>query len=139
MILKNGHITLNHQTHQVFVKGKERRFGRTTYGLLKYLLENQGKAISKKQLLQAVWGFAYDEQEQYLRVAMQKIRTLIDDEQCIIITTVPGMGYRMNASKIERSLYDEVAEVFENFNLHDGSEDAAYHTELLQRLKVALS
>jgi two-component system KDP operon response regulator KdpE len=68
----------------------------TEYDLLKYLIEHAGKVLTHRMLLEAVWGSAYTDQTQYLRVFVGHLRKKLESEPTRprFILTDPGVGYR---------------------------------------------
>jgi two-component system, OmpR family, KDP operon response regulator KdpE len=67
------------------------------YKLLITLAKYAGKVLTHQQLLKAVWGPAYANQVQYLRVYMGQLRRKIerDPAQPVYIQTEQGVGYRL--------------------------------------------
>ncbi len=68
----------------------------TEWGLVEVLVRNPGKLVSQRQLLQEVWGPAYEKETNYLRVYMAGLRRKLEPNQSqpIYFLTEPGMGYR---------------------------------------------
>ena len=69
----------------------------TEYEIIKVLAQNAGKVITHKQLLKKVWGNAYDNDNNYIRVYIGQIRRKIEPnpaQPCYIITE-SGVGYRL--------------------------------------------
>jgi two-component system, OmpR family, KDP operon response regulator KdpE len=66
------------------------------FDLLHVLVQNQGKPISHRRLLQAVWGPDSGEQTEYLRVVVNQLRKKIekDPSKPDLIRTEPWVGYR---------------------------------------------
>jgi two-component system KDP operon response regulator KdpE len=64
--------------------------------LLEVLLRNPGKLVSQRQLLQQVWGPAYQKETDYLRQYMKHLRRKLepDPTRPRHLLTEPGMGYR---------------------------------------------
>jgi two-component system, OmpR family, KDP operon response regulator KdpE len=71
----------------------------TEYDLLKYMIEHAGKVLTHRMLLQTVWGPAYVDQSQYLRVFIGQLRRKIEKSPACptFIITDPGVGYRFCA------------------------------------------
>jgi DNA-binding response OmpR family regulator len=70
----------------------------TEFRLLSYLARHRGQALSRAQIVEAVWGFAPDlESEKTVNVHIRRLREKIelDPEQPSLILTVPGIGYRL--------------------------------------------
>ena len=70
----------------------------TEFRLLSYLARHRGQALSRAQIVEAVWGFAPDiESEKTVNVHIRRLREKIElnPEQPMLILTVPGIGYRL--------------------------------------------
>jgi DNA-binding response OmpR family regulator len=70
----------------------------TEFRLLSYLARHRGQALTRSQIVEAVWGFAADvESEKTVNVHIRRLREKIElkPEQPSLILTVPGIGYRM--------------------------------------------
>jgi two-component system KDP operon response regulator KdpE len=70
------------------------------YELLKTLLANRGRLVTKQRLLRAVWGTAYAGEEHYLHVYVSRLRRKLeaaDPDGGIrgLIVAEPGVGYRV--------------------------------------------
>jgi two-component system KDP operon response regulator KdpE len=81
------------------VAGDQVRLTPTEWGLLDVLVRHAGKLVSQRQLLQEVWGPAYGEESNYLRVHMAHLRRKLEPtpSQPRYLITEPGMGYRFVA------------------------------------------
>ena len=70
----------------------------TEFRLLTYLARHRGQAVTRAQIVEAVWGYAPDlESEKTVNVHIRRLREKIElkpDEPTLILT-VPGIGYRM--------------------------------------------
>ena len=68
------------------------------FRLLSYLAQHRGQALSRAQIVEAVWGFAPDiESEKTVNVHIRRLREKIElkPEEPSIVLTVPGIGYRL--------------------------------------------
>ena len=68
------------------------------FRLLSHLARHRGQALSRAQIVEAVWGYAPDiESEKTVNVHIRRLREKIElkPEQPSLILTVPGIGYRM--------------------------------------------
>ena len=65
--------------------------------LLQCLLQERGKILTQRYLLQQVWGPNYVEHPQYLRIYMARLRTKLEDEPANpkFLLTENGIGYRL--------------------------------------------
>jgi two-component system KDP operon response regulator KdpE len=88
---------------EIDLESHEVRRGETTihltakeFRLLYYMLQNSGKVVSHRRLLQAVWGPDYGNEVEYLRVFINQLRKKIepDPSHPKYILTEPSSGYR---------------------------------------------
>ena len=68
----------------------------TEWQLLDVLVRNRGKLVTQRQLLQEVWGPAYETETNYLRVYTAQLRRKLEPDvtRPRYILTEPGIGYR---------------------------------------------
>lgn len=78
------------------VRGEDRSLTPTEWALVEVLVRNAGKLVTQRQLLQQVWGPAYETESNYLRVHFANIRRKLEPEPSRprYFITEPGMGYR---------------------------------------------
>jgi DNA-binding response OmpR family regulator len=91
---KIGSLTMSREEHSV-MRG-ERRIDLTSreFTLLEYLMNNVGKAVSRKTLMQDVWNIPFDSTTNIVDVYMKYLRDKIDLEgEPKLIRTVRGVGY----------------------------------------------
>jgi DNA-binding response OmpR family regulator len=62
------------------------------FDLLKALVENRGRVLSREQLLEKVWGGEYFGEMRVVDVHLGHVRQKLDREDLIV--TVRGVGYR---------------------------------------------
>jgi two-component system KDP operon response regulator KdpE len=79
--------------------GRAVRLTPTEWQVLEVLVRNEGKLVSQRQLLQEVWGPAYETETNYLRVYLAQLRRKLepDPPHPRYLLTEPGMGYRFVA------------------------------------------
>ena len=68
------------------------------FRLLVYLVSHRGQALSRPQIIEAVWGFTPDlESERTVNVHIRRLREKVelDPSRPSLILTVPGIGYRL--------------------------------------------
>jgi len=89
---------------QVSVAGKNVHLSPKEYDLLAYLVRHAGKVVTHKQVLREVWGEAYGDEVQYLRVYVRQLRNKLEPDpgQPRFLLTEPGVGYRMAEDLAER-------------------------------------
>ncbi|MEG0597439.1 MAG: response regulator transcription factor [Oscillospiraceae bacterium] len=92
--LSAGPLTLDVDRHQVTVSGTPVELTRREFDLLRYLLENKGRVISRESLLDNVWGFDFVGETNAVDVYIRFLRSKIDEAFDIkLISTVRGVGY----------------------------------------------
>jgi DNA-binding response OmpR family regulator len=72
----------------------------TEFRLLVYLAQNAGQALSRSQILDAVWGYDADvESERTVNVHIRRLREKVEfgPSRPDLVLTVPGIGYRLVA------------------------------------------
>jgi two-component system, OmpR family, KDP operon response regulator KdpE len=72
------------------------RLPRKQYQLVRYLVRHQGKSLSHRALLGAVWGPDYAEETELLQVVIMQLRKKIEPDpgKPRYIMTIPWFGYR---------------------------------------------
>ncbi|GJL63290.1 MAG: DNA-binding response regulator [Nitrospirales bacterium] len=95
-IFKSGALTINFERREVRLDDEPIKLTPTEYDLLKYMIQFTGKVLTHRTLLTAIWGEAYADQAQYLRVFIGQLRKKIErnTSRPQYILTDPGVGYR---------------------------------------------
>ena len=88
-----GKLRLDKLAHSVTVDGAEVQLTLKEYELLRFLLENQGVAFSREQLLDHIWDYGYAGGTRTVDVHIQTLRAKLG-ECGGMIETVRGIGYR---------------------------------------------
>ncbi len=90
-------LEVDFSSRRVRLRGVDAPLTAREYELLAYLARNAGKALTHRQILQAVWGSEYGEESDYLWTYARRIRRKIEpdrDNPCYLLTE-PGVGYRV--------------------------------------------
>lgn len=96
-ILKAGDLTLDTVSSKVARAGKEITLTSKEYGLLEYLLRNQGRPLSKDAIIAHVWDFDSDILPNTVEVYIKYLRSKIDTPfSNPLIKTVRGFGYTID-------------------------------------------
>ncbi|WP_434439241.1 response regulator [Lentzea sp. E54] len=95
-IVRTSTFTVDLTVKRVHRDDSEVHLTPTEWGLLEILARNPGKLVSQKQLLAEVWGPAYVDESQYLRVYLAQLRRKLEPDPARPrhLITEPGMGYR---------------------------------------------
>ena len=90
------HFTVDLADRRVTVAGAPVRLTPTEWALLEPLVRQPGRLIGQRQLLQTVWGPAYEKETHYLRVYLAQLRRKLEPDPAHprYLRTEPGMGYR---------------------------------------------
>ena len=92
--LKAGCISVDTASWQVHVKGEAVPLTRKEFDTLRYLMEHQGKAVTRDELMNEVWGYDYIGDSNIVDVYIRYIRHKIDDQYGIkTIHTIRSVGY----------------------------------------------
>ena len=90
--LRVGDLTIDHDAHIVTYRGEEVSVTLTEYNLLLDLMNNAGHVLSKRQLLERVWGFD-DYNPNLVEVHIAALRKKLGAVGADMIETVRGVGY----------------------------------------------
>lgn len=96
-VFKSDELVVDLTKRHVFANEIEVQLTPTEYDLLRLLITHAGRVLTHSQILKQIWGTAYQEQSQLLRVTISNLRKKIerDPSRPKHITTEPGVGYRL--------------------------------------------
>ncbi|MBE6049072.1 MAG: response regulator transcription factor [Clostridium sp.] len=91
-----GDVTLDTYNVQVVVRGKEIELTSIEYGILKLLMENAGRILTKNQIFEAVWNEEFLGGDNTIMVHISRLRDKIelDSRSPLYLKTVRGLGYK---------------------------------------------
>lgn len=100
-VLSSGHISLDVDRHTLQVNGKVTPMPLKEFELLEYLMRNEGRVLTRGQLIDRVWGSDYFGDTKTLDVHIKRIRSRIesDSKEPVMLMTVRGLGYRFDAPR----------------------------------------
>jgi two-component system KDP operon response regulator KdpE len=98
-VLRFGDIEVDITGHLVRLRGVEVHLSPIEFAILKQLVIHIGKVVTHRMLLQSVWGPAYGNEAEYLRVYINRLRQKLEDEPANprYFLTEAGVGYRLLA------------------------------------------
>ncbi|HET9015199.1 MAG TPA: response regulator transcription factor [Thermomicrobiaceae bacterium] len=104
-MLEYDHVTIDLANRQVTVDGREVRLSRTEWELLYQLASNAGRVMMHSELLSRIWGPEFRDETYYLRTWVSRLRAKLEDDRDhpALITTFPGLGYRLEPPGEEAS------------------------------------
>ncbi|MFO7942253.1 MAG: response regulator [Bacillota bacterium] len=94
-IMDYGRLQIDTNLYQAYVDGEDAGLTRREYQLLLYLAEREGRVVTRKQLLQDVWGYSYFGDVRTVDVTVRRLREKIeiDPSDPSLVTTRRGVGY----------------------------------------------
>jgi two-component system KDP operon response regulator KdpE len=97
--LKYPGVEIDLERRRVTVDDEEVRLSRTEWELLSQLGGNVGRVMLHGELLTRIWGPEFRDEVHYLRTWVSRLRAKLEvgDDAPTIITTFPGLGYRMES------------------------------------------
>jgi two-component system OmpR family response regulator len=94
-VLTCGDLTMDDDAHRVVRGGDEVSLSPTEYNLLRYLLLNQGRVVSKAQILDHVWQYDFGGDGGIVETYIGYLRRKLDNVEPRLITTIRGVGYTL--------------------------------------------
>ena len=88
-------LTMNVDTHEVWRDDVSIELTATEFNLLRYLLENARRVISKSELLDNVWGFQFGGDPNIVETYISYLRKKVDDRKPALIHTIRRVGYTL--------------------------------------------
>ncbi|MCY6354652.1 response regulator transcription factor [Clostridium sp. ZS2-4] len=86
-------LVIDESAHNVSVQGKSLELSPKEYELLIYMVENNGIALSREQILNGVWGYDYFGDLRTVDTHIKRLRSKLDNKG-EFIQTVRGFGYK---------------------------------------------
>ena len=98
-LLTQGPFVMNTRNHTLEKHGNRIRLTQVEYAILKLFMQNPGRALSREDILSAVWGRDFDGELKIVDVNIRRLRIKIEDDTSnpTYITTVWGLGYKWGA------------------------------------------
>jgi two-component system response regulator RegX3 len=91
-----GDVSLDHQRHEVTIRGSDARLPLKEFELLALLLENAGRVLTRDVLIDRVWGADYVGDTKTLDVHIKRLRSKVEEDPAVPtrIVTIRGLGYK---------------------------------------------
>ena len=94
-VVYNGtHLTADFDAVSVQSDGRDVRLTRREFELLRCLVENRNRVLSRDRLLQRVWGYDREIETRSVDVHVGRLRSKLGPTVGAQIETVVGLGYR---------------------------------------------
>jgi two-component system response regulator RegX3 len=94
-----GNIRMDVERHQVTVNGTLINLPLKEFELLEFLMRNEGRVLTRGQLIDRVWGGDYYGDTKTLDVHIKRLRSKIEEDSANpqLIQTIRGLGYKFEA------------------------------------------
>ncbi|GAA4660375.1 response regulator transcription factor [Streptomyces youssoufiensis] len=99
-VLTVGDLTLNEDSQEVVRGGVPIRLTATEYELLRFLMRNPRRVLSKAQILDRVWSYDFGGRPNVVELYISYLRRKIDAGRAPMIHTRRGMGYLIKAADV---------------------------------------
>jgi DNA-binding response OmpR family regulator len=97
--LRVADLVLNRATREVFRGRREIKLTATEFRLLEFLMRRPGVVVSRNAIVEAVWGFDDEVNDNTVDAFIRLVRRKVDDPHDEkLIRTVRGVGYSLRAS-----------------------------------------
>jgi two-component system OmpR family response regulator len=100
-VLKYADLELDEDAHEVYRGGRLIELSPTEFKLLRYLLTNAGRVVSKAQILDRVWNYDFGGDGRIVESYVYYLRRKIDKTGAPLIHTVRGVGYALRMPRTE--------------------------------------
>jgi two-component system OmpR family response regulator len=95
-------IELDEDAHEVFKAGRHVDLSPTEFKLLRYLMANPGRVLSKAQILDHVWHYDFGGEATVVESYVSYLRRKVDTSQPRLLHTVRGVGYVLRVPRESR-------------------------------------
>lgn len=96
--LRAGGVEMDEDTREVWAHGHPVALSATEFELLRLLLRNAGKVVSKGEILDTVWNYGFQGESGVVETYVYTLRRKLDDSGRCLIRTVRGAGYLVHAA-----------------------------------------
>ena len=92
-------VELDEETHEVWRAGNEIELTATEFKLLRFLLQNPRRVLSKAQILDHVWNYDFGGDANVVETYISYLRKKVDRFDPPLIQTVRGVGYCLRLAR----------------------------------------
>jgi two-component system OmpR family response regulator len=96
--LRCGDLEMDDDAHRVTRAGVDVALSPTEFNLLRYLLMNRGRVVSKSQILDHVWDYDFGGDGGVVETYIGYLRRKLDNDEPRLIHTIRGVGYTLRDS-----------------------------------------
>jgi two-component system KDP operon response regulator KdpE len=96
-VLRVGELEMDLSARRVTLRGERISLTPKEYQVLQILMQNAGKVVTHRYMIERVWGDAHGGDNQYLRIYIRQLRRKIERDRVrdMYIHNEPGVGYRL--------------------------------------------
>ncbi|AWB87851.1 DNA-binding response regulator [Mycetocola zhujimingii] len=98
-VITVGDLTLDEDSHEVMRGGTPIELTATEFELLRFLMRNPRRVLSKAQILDRVWSYDFEGRASVVEIYISYLRKKIDAGRPPMIHTVRGAGYMLKAAE----------------------------------------
>ena len=100
-VLRYADLELDEDAHEVRRSGRRIELSPTEFKLLRYLMTNAGRVVSKAQILDRVWSYDFGGEGRIVESYVYYLRRKIDNPGPPLIHTVRGVGYALRLPRTD--------------------------------------
>ena len=100
-VIRAGELTMDQDTHEVTIGDEQIELSPTEFKLLRYLMLNPNRVLSKAQILDHVWEYDFNGDAGIVESYISYLRRKLDQfSQEPVIQTKRGFGYMLKAARV---------------------------------------
>jgi two-component system OmpR family response regulator len=97
--LRFAGVEMDEDAHEVWRDGRPLALSPTEFNLLRYLLLNQRRVVSKTQILDHVWRYDFGGDHRIVESYISLLRKKVDFKEPKLIHTIRGVGYSLRTAR----------------------------------------
>lgn len=98
-LIEVGDLVLDAEAHRVWRAGNELHLSGTEFTLLRFLMMNSGRTVTRAQILDHVWQYDFGGDGSIIETYISHLRKKIEDGRPRLIHTVRGIGYSVRPAE----------------------------------------
>jgi two-component system, OmpR family, response regulator len=99
-LLRYADLEMDEDAHEVRRAGRLVELSPTEFNLLRYLMTNAGRVVSKAQILDRVWRYDFGGDGRIVESYVYYLRKKVDQDSPHLIHTVRGIGYTLRLPRV---------------------------------------
>jgi two-component system, OmpR family, response regulator len=96
-----GSLQLEAASHCARFKGAVVSLNRKQFSMLAHLMRNADRLVTRKMLLENVWGYSFEPSTNIVESNLSRLRTTLSEAGCDAIETKRGSGYILNSASCD--------------------------------------